>query len=168
MQLLSIYQGKFALNDVNYKKSVYNRFIMKGASKLKHYEVVAAIIEHEGRILCMQRNKGKFDYVSYKYEFPGGKVEAGEDNHTALERELREEMDMHINISEQDYFMTINHTYPDFAITMHCYLCKLAHPKFVMKEHVDAKWMLPEEMHTLDWAPADWPIVKKLEEHFCK
>ena len=116
----------------------------------------------------MQRNKGKFDYVSYKYEFPGGKVEEGEENHTALERELREEMDMHITIAENDYFMTIHHTYPDFAITMHCYLCKLAHPKFVMKEHVDAKWMLPEEMHTLDWAPADWPIVKKLEEHYRK
>ena len=106
---------------------------------MKHFEVVAAIIEHEGKILCMQRGHSKYEYVSFKYEFPGGKVEAGEDNHTALERELREEMDMHINISEQDYFMTINHTYPDFAITMHCYLCKLAHPKFVMKEHVDAK-----------------------------
>ena len=135
---------------------------------MKHYEVVAAIIEHEGKILCMQRNKGKFDYVSYKYEFPGGKIEAGEDNHSALERELREEMDMDISIAEEDYFMTINHTYPDFSITMHCYLCSLAHPKFVMKEHVDAKWMLPEDMRTLDWAPADWPIVKKLEEHFSK
>lgn len=153
---------------VNYQNSVYNRVITKGASKVKHYEVVAAIIEHEGKILCMQRNKGKFDYVSYKYEFPGGKIEAGEDNHTALERELREEMDMDISISENDYFMTINHTYPDFAITMHCYLCSLAHPKFVMKEHVDAKWMLPQEMHTLDWAPADWPIVRRLEEHFSK
>lgn len=45
---------------------------------MKHYEVVAAVIEHDGKILCMQRNKGKFDYVSYKFEFPGGKVEAGE------------------------------------------------------------------------------------------
>lgn len=46
---------------------------------MKHYEVVAAVIEHDGKILCMQRNKGKFDYVSYKFEFPGGKVEAGEE-----------------------------------------------------------------------------------------
>ena len=43
---------------------------------MKHYEVVAAVIEHDGKILCMQRNKGKFDYVNYKFEFPGGKVEA--------------------------------------------------------------------------------------------
>lgn len=135
---------------------------------MKHYEVVAAIIEHDGKILCMQRNKGKFDYVSYKYEFPGGKVEPGEENHTALERELREEMDMDISISESDFFMTINHTYPDFAITMHSYLCHLEQPQFVMKEHVDAKWMLPEVMHTLDWAPADMPIVEKLQNHFKK
>lgn len=46
---------------------------------MKHYEVVAAIIEHNKKILCMQRNKGKYDYVSYKFEFPGGKVEVGMD-----------------------------------------------------------------------------------------
>ena len=153
---------------VYYNLSEYDSFITKGASKLKHLEVVAAIIEHEGKILCMQRGHSKYEYISFKYEFPGGKVEAGEDNHTALERELREEMDMHINISEQDYFMTINHTYPDFAITMHCYLCKLAYPKFVVKEHVDAKWMLPEDMHTLDWAPADYPILEKIVACYCK
>ena len=86
---------------------------------MKHYEVVAAVIEHDGKILCMQRNKGKFDYVSYKFEFPGGKVEAGEERHTALERELREEMDMDISIPEDAYLMTVEHTYPDFALTMH-------------------------------------------------
>ena len=63
---------------------------------MKHYEVVAAVIEHDGKILCMQRNKGKFDYVSYKFEFPGGKVEAGEERHTALERELREGRLVHV------------------------------------------------------------------------
>lgn len=83
---------------------------------MKQYEVVAAVIEHDGKILCMQRNKGKFDYVSYKFEFPGGKVEAGEERHTALERELREEMDMDISIPEDAYLMTVEHTYPDFAI----------------------------------------------------
>ena len=83
---------------------------------------MAAVIEHDGKILCMQRNKGKFDYVSYKFEFPGGKVEAGEERHTALERELREEMDMDISIPEDAYLMTVEHTYPDFAITHAC-LC---------------------------------------------
>lgn len=132
---------------------------------MKHYEVVAAVIEHNNRILCMQRNKGKYDYVSYKYEFPGGKIEAGEERHAALERELREEMDMDISISETDYLMTVEQQYPDFAITMHAYICKLAEPKFVMKEHIDAKWLTATELSTLDWAEADKPIVKKLQEN---
>ena len=130
---------------------------------MKHYEVVAAIIEHDNKYLCMQRNKSKFAYTSYKFEFPGGKVEPGEQNHEALERELREEMDMEISISEQDYLMTINHTYPDFSITMHAYLCRVQNPKFVMKEHVDAKWMLAKDMPTLDWAEADFEILEKLK-----
>lgn len=132
---------------------------------MKHYEVVAAVIEHQGKILCMQRNKGKFDYVSYKFEFPGGKVEAGEENHTALERELREEMDMEVNISEKDYLMTVNHTYPDFAITMHAYLCKVAQPDFVMKEHISFEWLPVAEIDKLDWAEADKPIVAVLKKH---
>ena len=61
---------------------------------MKHYEVVAAIIEHDNKYLCMQRNKSKFAYTSYKFEFPGGEVEPGEEN--------REEMYMEISISEQD------------------------------------------------------------------
>ncbi len=130
---------------------------------MKHYEVVAAVIEHDGKILCMQRNKAKFDYVSYKFEFPGGKVEAGEERHAALERELREEMDMDIAIAENDYLMTVEHTYPDFAITMHAYVCKLAQPKFVMKEHVAFKWLTPGELDSLDWAEADKPIVARLQ-----
>jgi len=130
---------------------------------MKHYEVVAAVIEFDNKILCMQRNKAKFDYVSYKFEFPGGKVEAGEENHTALERELNEEMDMNVTISESDYLLTVDHTYPDFAITMHTYLCKVDKPDFVMKEHIDFKWLPVNELDTLDWAEADKPIVEFLK-----
>ena len=130
---------------------------------MKHYEVVAAVIEYEEKILCMQRGKAKFEYVSYKYEFPGGKVEVGEENYTALERELKEEMDMNVSISEDDYLLTVEHTYPDFAITMHAYLCKVDNPDFVMKEHVDYKWLSVSELDTLEWAEADKPIVEWLK-----
>ena len=130
---------------------------------MKHYEVVAAVIEYEEKILCMQRGKAKFEYVSYKYEFPGGKVEVGEENYTALEREVKEEMDMNVSISEDDYLLTVEHTYPDFAITMHAYLCKVSNPDFVMKEHVDYKWLSVSELDNLDWAEADKPIVEFLQ-----
>lgn len=131
---------------------------------MKHLEVVAAIITHEGRILCMQRPVGKYEYVSLKYEFPGGKVEEGESNHEALMRELREEMAMKTEISEEDFFLTVNHQYPDFEITMHSFLCSVDSPEFVMKEHVDFRWLPVSELNSLDWAPADRPIVKALME----
>ena len=133
---------------------------------MKHYEVVAAVIEYEDKILCMQRGKAKFEYTSYKFEFPGGKVEAGEEKHIALVRELSEEMDLNVTISENDYLLTVDHTYPDFAITMHAYLCKVNTPDFVMKEHVDFKWLSVCELDSLDWAEADKPIVEFLKNRF--
>ncbi|MBQ9763727.1 MAG: (deoxy)nucleoside triphosphate pyrophosphohydrolase [Phascolarctobacterium sp.] len=133
---------------------------------MKHYEVVAAVIAYENKILCMQRGKAKFEYVSHKFEFPGGKVEAGEENHTALARELQEEMDMNVTIDEKDYLLTVEHTYPDFAITMHAYLCKVEKPDFVMKEHISFKWLPVEELETLDWAEADKPIVEWLKRKY--
>ena len=133
---------------------------------MKHFEVVAAVIEYKDKILCMQRGEAKFEYVSYKYEFPGGKVEAGEENHVALSRELREEMDLDVVIGEEDYLLTVDHTYPDFAITMHAYLCKVTTPNFVMKEHIDFKWLTVSELDSLDWAEADMTIVEFLKNRF--
>ncbi len=132
---------------------------------LKHLEVVAAAIEYDNKILCMQRNKAKYDYISYKFEFPGGKVELGEANHEALERELREEMDMDISIREEDHIITVEHIYPDFAITLHTFLCKVKSPDFKMKEHISFQWLPVEEMGKLDWAAADKPIVEYLQKH---
>ena len=94
---------------------------------MKQLEVVAAILTYKGKILCMQRGKGNYPYVSFKYEFPGGKIEPGESRHAALERELREEMNIHTTIKESDLYMTVHHQYPDFAITMHAFYCPLSH-----------------------------------------
>lgn len=129
---------------------------------MKHLEVVAAILEYQGKILCMERGQGKYDYVSFKYEFPGGKIEPEEAKHTAIERELREEMDVQVSVKEEDLYMTVKHDYPDFSITMYAFLCHLTTPDFVRKEHVAAKWLFPAELPGLDWAAADVPIMKKL------
>lgn len=132
---------------------------------MKHLEVVAAILEYDGKILCMERGQGKYEYVSFKYEFPGGKIEPGEAKHEAIERELREEMDVHVTVREEDLYTTVQHRYPDFSITMYAFLCHLDSPEFVRKEHVAAKWLLPSELPTLDWAPADVPIMEKLAKN---
>lgn len=83
---------------------------------MKQLEVVAAILTYHGKILCMERGKGTYSYVSYKYEFPGGKIEPGEARHEAIERELREEMDVDVTVKESDLFMTVQHDYPDFPL----------------------------------------------------
>lgn len=126
-------------------------------------EVVAAIILSEGKILCMQRGESKFDYLQYKYEFPGGKIEKGENRIEALKRELREEMDLYISISDSDFFMTIEHDYIDFHISLHTYLCKVDNCKFNRKEHVTHKWLKPDELESVSWAGADYPVISKLK-----
>jgi 8-oxo-dGTP diphosphatase len=127
---------------------------------MKNIVVTAAIIIENGHILCMQRNQNKFDYISYKYEFPGGKVEALESNEEALKREIHEELK--IDLESLDFFMTVNHEYPDFSITMHAYLCEVTSREFTLTEHIDYRWLKPSELNTLDWAAADMPIVEKL------
>ncbi len=129
---------------------------------MKHLTVTAAILRCRNEILCMQRNQSKFDYVSHKFEFPGGKAEAGESFEQCLSRELLEEMELSIIVVPEQFYMTVEHTYPDFSITMHSYLIDVDSKIFTRKEHVDHKWLKPEELLTLDWAPADQPIVKKI------
>jgi len=63
-----------------------------------------------------------------------------------------------------NYFGEISYQYPDFEITLYCYLCHLSSDRFKQKEHANYKWVSQKELHTLDWAPADYPIVKKLEK----
>lgn len=128
---------------------------------IPHYHVVAAIIWHEGRILCMQRGVSKYDYISYKYEFPGGKVESGESLEEALIREVREEIQLGILIG--DKFHTLTHEYPDFGITLEVYRCSLTSiDTLTLTEHIYHQWLYPEELTQLDWAAADLPIVAKL------
>ena len=126
----------------------------------KHYTVSAAIIVENKKILCVQRNKGKYDYISYKYEFPGGKLEVGENEEDALKREISEELNLEIDVAEK--FLVVTHEYLDFDLTMHSYLCKANTVQLVLKEHIDAKWLYKNELIELDWAAADLPIVSKL------
>jgi len=71
-------------------------------------------------------------------------------------------MDMNLKILEEDYYMSIDHQYPDFRIVMHTYLCQVNNPNFNMKEHISYQWLKKDELGQLDWAPADLPIVERL------
>jgi 8-oxo-dGTP diphosphatase len=127
---------------------------------MKKVEVVAAIIYHENEILCVQRPESKLDYISKKFEFPGGKIENGETQVEALRREIFEELEIEPLI--QDLFLTVIHPYPDFELTMHSYICQSTSKNLHLTEHIAAKWLLKEDLLHLDWAAADIPIVKKL------
>ena len=129
---------------------------------MKQIEVAAGILIHQGQILCLQRGQGKFDYISYKYEFPGGKLEPGEQPETALKRELAEEMHLEIEADQLRFYRTVTHPYPDFVVTMHCYLYTIQDRIFDMVEHIAFRWMDPVDLDKLDWAEADWPIVRRL------
>jgi len=131
---------------------------------MKHYVVVAAILVEAGEILCMQRGKSKYDYISYKYEFPGGKVENGETFERGLTRELNEEMGINLKITKDQFFMTIHYEYPDFSIVLHSYLCHVDTRAFILNEHESFIWLEKHRLLELDWASADWPIVQKLME----
>lgn len=131
---------------------------------MKHIEVVAAIIVNNGKILCTQRNINKYDYISKKFEFPGGKVEEGETNEEAIIREISEELSMDISIDKK--FLSVDHGYPDFHLTMHSFLCSSENCSLSLNEHIDYKWLLKNELDNLDWAAADLPIVDKLISEF--
>ncbi len=127
---------------------------------MKQVEVVAAVIQKNDRILCVQRNINKYHYISLKYEFPGGKIEAGETKENALKREIIEELKMNIEIQKE--FLTVNHEYPDFKLIMHSFLCTTTDENLTLTEHVAFKWLIKDKLIELDWAAADLPIVQKL------
>jgi len=128
--------------------------------KKKKVEVVAGILCFNNEILCVQRQKNKYNYISEKFEFPGGKIEAGETKKEALKRELLEEL----NISPiiKSYFTTVIHQYPDFELTMHSFICETKSKNLTLNEHIALEWLTLDELKKLDWAAADIPIVEKL------
>ncbi|MET0636665.1 MAG: (deoxy)nucleoside triphosphate pyrophosphohydrolase [Chitinophagaceae bacterium] len=129
---------------------------------MKTINVVAAVIKFNNLFLCVQRGVGKHDYISRKFEFPGGKVEPNESQEEALVREIKEELNKDIVIVEK--LLTVDHEYPDFRILMHTFLCKAQNDKVQLTEHIDFKWLSVSELRSLDWAAADIPIVNSLIE----
>lgn len=127
---------------------------------MKKISVVAAVIKHDNKILCVQRGESKLDYISKKYEFPGGKIEEGESTKETIIREIKEELKM--DITPEISYLTVEHQYPDFFLTMYSYICFCEHPKLELTEHIDYKWLDVSELEGLDWAEADIPIVEKL------
>ena len=122
---------------------------------MKQIEVVAAIIrDEEGCVFATQRGYGEWkDW----WEFPGGKMEAGETPEEALVREIREELSAEIRVDE--FLCTVEYDYPAFHLTMHCYLCSLMTDSLHLNEHEAAKWLTKDELNSVKWLPADAKLM---------
>ena len=125
---------------------------------MKRIEVVAAIIHDEGgRVFATQRGYG--DWQDY-WEFPGGKMEAGESPEDALKREIWEELETKIVIER--LIKTIEYDYPKFHLTMHCFWCRIESGNLILKEHEAARWLSRNELDSVDWLPADKELLDEI------
>ena len=133
-----------------------------GESKtLKRIEVVAAIIKKDNEIFATQRGYGDF---KGGWEFPGGKIEAGEKPEQALIREIKEELAVEIEVGE--LLHTVEYDYPTFHLTMHCFICTLVSGELELKEHQAAKWLTKETLDSVEWLPADVEVAEKVKGLF--
>ncbi len=125
---------------------------------MKTIEVVAAIIVHEGKILATQRGYGDF---KDGWEFPGGKVDAGETPEQAIVREIQEEL--RVTITPEKLITTVEYDYPNFHLTMHCFVSRIASGTIELVEHEAMKWLAKDELDTVEWLPADVEVVEALK-----
>lgn len=129
----------------------------------KHVKVAAALLFDKGRIFATRRGDSPYEYVAHKLEFPGGKIEPNESGEDAVRRELKEELNLEVNVGG----LYASHTfeYPDFIVTLFLYECEML-SSFVLKEHESYAWLLPSELDETDWAPADADILGSLKRVF--
>lgn len=127
---------------------------------MKTIRVVAAIIIHENKVFATQRGYGEF---KGGWEFPGGKIEEGETPQEALVREIKEELNVEIEVGE--LLDVVEYDYPNFHLSMDCFICKIKSGELVLNEHEAAKWLTKETLDSVEWLPADLGLIEKLNSY---
>lgn len=126
---------------------------------MKTINVVAAVIFKDGKVFATQRGYGEF---KDGWEFPGGKIEPGESPEDALRREIREELEVEVNVG--DLIDTIEYDYPAFHLSMKCFACTIAGGSPHLLEHEAAKWLTSTQLGSVNWLPADVTLIPKIEK----
>lgn len=119
--------------------------------------VVAAVIIRDGKLFATQRG-----YGAYKdwWEFPGGKIEAGETPQQALRREIREELATDISVGP--LLHTVEYDYPEFHLSMQCFLCAIENGNLTLLEHEASCWLSADELDSVQWLPADLDVLETI------
>jgi 8-oxo-dGTP diphosphatase len=125
----------------------------------KHVHVACAIIERDGLVLSARRSASM--NLPLKWEFPGGKVEPGEGLEECLRRELVEEMGVQIAVGRP--LTPATHEYPNFTVTLYPYVCSIVSGEITLFEHSAICWLPAADMHKLDWADADFPVISEYQ-----
>ena len=126
---------------------------------MKTIKVVAAIIIKDGQVFATQRGYGEFKGW---WEFPGGKMEPGESPQEALKREIREELDAEVEVRE--LLETVEWDYPNFHLTMLCFICSLLSESLHLNEHEAATWLTHETLRSVKWLPADAILLDRVAD----
>ena len=127
---------------------------------MKTVRVVAAIIIENDKVFATQRGYGEF---KDGWEFPGGKIEPGETPKEAIVREIKEELDTEVEVIE--LLDTVEYDYPNFHLSMGCFICKIKSGDLVLKEHEAAKWLTKDTLGSVEWLPADMGLVREIEKY---
>ena len=122
------------------------------------YIVTAAAMVRNGKVLIAQREAGS--HMEYRWEFPGGKLEPDETPEECIVREIKEELDMEIEVI--DIYKVVKFAYKEKDILLLCYLCRIVQREGRALECNDFKWVKSGELADFDFVPADLPIVEKL------
>ena len=122
---------------------------------MKALPVACAILEREGKVCAAQRS-GSMS-LPFKWEFPGGKIEGRENPEECLRREVREELGIEISVGRP--LTPTTHRYSSFTVTLYPFLSTIVSGAITLHEHAALAWLLPEELRSLDWAEADWPVL---------
>lgn len=125
---------------------------------MKTIKVVAAIILKDRKVFATQRGYGEF---KDGWEFPGGKIEAGETPQEALVREIREELDTEVAVGE--LLDTVEWDYPAFHLSMDCFVCSIVSGDLHLREHEAARWLSKDQLYDVEWLPADVRLIPQIE-----
>lgn len=124
----------------------------------RRFNVVGAVIVNNERVLAAKRGPG--GSLPHMWEFPGGKIEDGESPQEALAREIGEELLVDVRVGEE--IVSTTHDYEFGVVTLTTYYCELRSGTPRLTEHAALRWLTPDELSSVEWAPADVPAVERV------